>query len=87
MVAAMIRAQIEPQLAPHDHAALTSLETEAAAARGGFACLFSSSDEFEQALIVRRRAEGRYRHPFRHWPVLLFVGCAMIIVGTVLFVR
>ncbi|WP_315703429.1 MULTISPECIES: hypothetical protein [unclassified Bradyrhizobium] len=67
-----------------NHTALTSLEVEAAAARGGFACLFSNSDEFEQALIVRRRAEGRYRQSFRHWPVLMFVGCAMAVAGVVL---
>ncbi|MGJ4944455.1 hypothetical protein ACQR1W_28090 [Bradyrhizobium sp. HKCCYLS1011] len=80
MLAVMIGAQAQSQ----DHSALTSLEAEATAARSGFACLFSSADEFEQALIVRRRAEGRYRQPFRHWPVLMFVGCAIIVAGAVL---
>jgi hypothetical protein len=65
-------------------AALASLEAEAAFARSGFACLFSSSDEYETALIARRRAEGYYRQPFRHWPLLLFIGCAAAVMGTVL---
>jgi hypothetical protein len=66
------------------HAALTSLEAEAAFARSGFACLFSNSDEYERALITRRRAEGHYRRPYRHWPVLAFIGCAAALMGTVL---
>ena len=44
-------------------AALISLEAAAAAARGGFACMFSTSDEFETALITERRAQGRYAPP------------------------
>jgi len=64
--------------------ALASLEAEAAFARSGFACMFSSSDEYERALITRRRAEGRYRRPYQHWPVLMFIGCAMVMAGTVL---
>ncbi|MCP1998282.1 hypothetical protein [Nitrobacter winogradskyi] len=39
---------------------IMSLETAATVARGGFACLFSSSDEYEQALIAERHARGRY---------------------------
>ena len=42
------------------HAALMSLEAAAASARGGFACMFSTSDEYETALITERRAQGRY---------------------------
>ena len=37
-------------------AALMSLEAAAVSARGGFACMFSSSEEFETALITERRA-------------------------------
>ena len=37
-----------------------SLEAAAASARGGFACMFSTSDEYETALITERRAQGRY---------------------------
>ena len=33
-------------------------------------------------VITQRRAQGRYRQPFRHWPVLLFVGGATALVGT-----
>ena len=40
--------------------ALMSLEADAASARGGFACLFSSAEEYETALISERRAQGRY---------------------------
>ena len=45
---------------PNAHAALMSLEAAAASARGGFACMFSTSDEYETALITERRAQGRY---------------------------
>jgi len=44
---------------------LISLEEIAVAARNGFACMFSTSDEYEAALISERRAEGRYRKPNR----------------------
>ena len=40
-----------------------SLEAAAASARGGFACLFSTADEYETALIAERRAQGRYTGP------------------------
>ena len=39
-------------------AALMSLEALAASARGGFACMFSTADEYETALIAERRAQG-----------------------------
>ena len=42
------------------HAALMSLEAAGGSARGGFACMFSNSDEYETALITERRAQGRY---------------------------
>jgi hypothetical protein len=65
-------------------AALTSLEAAAASARGGFGCMFSTSDEFEMALITERRAQGRYdRHRIR-WPAVMFIGCAMMVAGMVL---
>ena len=66
-------------------AALMSLEAAAASARSGFACLFSTADEYENALINERRAQGRYAQSRRSiWPLALFVGCALIVVGTVL---
>jgi hypothetical protein len=66
------------------HAALISLEAAATAARGGFACLFSTSDEYETALITQRRAQGRYATPRSRWPLLMFAGCTLMVAGTVL---
>ena len=67
------------------HAALISLEAAAASARAGFACMFSTSDEYETALISERRAQGRYDRPRSRWPVVMFLGCALLVAGTVLF--
>jgi hypothetical protein len=69
---------------PSSHAALMSLEAAATSARGGFACLFSSSDEYETALITERRAQGRYERQQSRWPIVLFVGCTLMVAGTVL---
>ena len=66
---------------------LMSLEAAAMSARGGFACLFSTSDEYETALIKQRRAQGRYGQPSSLWPAILFVGCAMMVAGTVLLLN
>ena len=65
-------------------AALMLLEAAAASARGGFACMFSSSEEFETALISERRAQGRYDQRRTRWAAILFVGCSLMVVGTVL---
>ena len=65
-------------------AALTSLEAAAASARGGFACLFSTSDEYETALITERRAQGHYATPRKSWPVAMFVCCSLVVAGIVL---
>lgn len=66
-------------------AALMSLEAAAASARSGFACLFSTADEYESALISERRAQGRYAPRRRStWPLVMFVGCALVVAGTVL---
>jgi hypothetical protein len=61
-----------------------SLEAAAASARGGFACLFSTADEYETALIAERRAQGRYTQGRSYWSVGLFLGCALVVAGTVL---
>ena len=67
-------------------AALMALEAAAVSARGGFACQFSSSDEYETALISERRAQGHYgRQASRRWPALLFVGCALAVAATAFF--
>ena len=69
------------------HAALMSLEAAAASARGGFACMFSTSDEYEKALITERRAQGRYATPRSRWPLAMFVGCTLVLAGTVLLLN
>jgi hypothetical protein len=61
-----------------------SLEAAEASARGGFACLFSTSEEFERALITERRAQGRYVQRRMRWPAIFFVGCALMVAGTAL---
>lgn len=65
-------------------AVLNSLEAAAISARGGFACIFSTAEEFEMALITERRAQGRYGVQQSRWPIVMFAGCAMMVVGTVL---
>jgi hypothetical protein len=65
-------------------AALLTLEDDAAIARGGFACMFSTSDEYESALISERRAQGRYTRPKSRWPIVVFGGCALLMLGTAL---
>ena len=68
-------------------AALMSLEAAAASTRGGFACIFSTSDEYERALITERRAQGRYASTSSRWPLALFIGCALLVLATVLLLR
>jgi hypothetical protein len=72
---------------PRSRAILTSLEAAATLARGGFACMFSTSDEYETALITQRRAQGRYDQPRSRWPAVMFVGCALMVAGTVLLLN
>jgi hypothetical protein len=64
-------------------AALRALETAAASARSGFACMFSTSDEYETALISERRAQGRYDRPRTNWPMIAFIGCCLMVAGLV----
>ena len=40
--------------------------------------MFSTSEEYEAALIVERRAQGRYDQRRTRWPAIFFVGCAMM---------
>ena len=61
-----------------------SLEAAATSARSGFACVFSTSEEFETALITERRAQGRYDRRRTRWPAILFMGCATMTAGAVL---
>jgi hypothetical protein len=66
---------------------LLLLEAAAASARGGFACMFSTSEEYETALITERRAQGRYSQQRNHWPAIMFLGCAMMVAGAVMLLK
>jgi hypothetical protein len=66
------------------NAALVSLENAVAATRSGFACTFSTSDEYENALIAERRAQGRYGRSRSRWPIVFVIGCALAIAGIAL---
>ena len=68
-------------------AALLSLEADAASARGGFGCMFSTADEYETALIAERRAQGRYGGAYNPWPIAVFIGCALAVMGTALLLQ
>jgi hypothetical protein len=78
---------MEPIRRRNAHAVLMALEAAAVSARGGFACMFSTSDEYETALISERRAQGRYGRPGSHWPLLLIVGCSLMAVGTMMLLH
>jgi hypothetical protein len=69
---------------PNARTALMSLEAAAAATRGGFACMFSTSAEYETALISERRAQGRYGRPPSRWPLVMFMACTLMLAGTVM---
>jgi hypothetical protein len=71
----------------HADTALMSLEADAMSARGGFACMFQTSDEYESALISERRAQGRYDQPRNRWPIVMFVGCTLMVAGSVLLLN
>ncbi|MGL5167315.1 MAG: hypothetical protein ACRC9K_15645 [Afipia sp.] len=60
---------------------LSALEAAVDSARAGFACMFSTSDEYEHALIAARRAEGRYGSPFDWQPVLLGGFAGFLLLG------
>src|SRR6202167_264999 len=69
------------------HTALMSLEATAVSARAGFACMFSSSDEYESALIAERRAQGRYHQSRNYWPIVMFAGASLAVAGSVLLLN
>ena len=75
---------METSRSHNTYAALMSLEAAAVSARGGFGCMFSTSDVYERALITERRAQGRYDQPRSRWPLVMFAGCAVVVAGTVL---
>ena len=78
---------MDPYRPRNPQAVLMALEAAAASARGGFACVFSSSDEYENALISERRAQGLYGRQRRHWPAVVFLGCSLAVAGTVLLLN
>jgi hypothetical protein len=49
--------------------------------------MFSTSDEYENALISERRAQGHYGQPRRNWPVALFLGCTLAMAAAVILLR
>ena len=49
--------------------------------------MFSTSDEYETALIMERRAQGRYDRRRNPWPIVMFVGCALMVAGTLFLLR
>ena len=68
----------------HDaHKDISALEAAAASARAGFACIFSTSDEYEDALIAERRAQGRYDSP-ADWQPMMLAGCVLMLSGVLL---
>lgn len=69
---------------PNQQSAVTALDALVASARTGFVCLFSSSDEYERALISERRAQGRYGRPPSRAPLMMFIGLALIVAGSAL---
>jgi hypothetical protein len=62
---------------------LGTLEEIAVSVRDDFACMFSTADEYQAALIDKRRAEGRYGRP-RRWPLIAFWGCSLAVACLVL---
>jgi hypothetical protein len=76
--------QIRTRNPPAD---LISLEVAAASARGGFACMFSNSQEYESALIDQRRAQGRYSQRRSPWPLIMLLGCVIMVAGIVLLMN
>lgn len=65
------------------NSALISLDAAASAARSGFACMFSSSDEYETALIAQRRAQGRYGTQKGRGPLIAFITTCTAIIAIV----
>jgi hypothetical protein len=46
--------------------------------------MFSTSEEFEMALITERRAHGHYDQRRMRWPAIMLIGCALTVAGTAL---
>jgi hypothetical protein len=61
------------------------LEAFAQSAGRALACAFSSSDEYEAAIIAERRAEGRYGSRYRP-PLALIYGIGAAILTIIFFI-
>jgi hypothetical protein len=68
-------------------AILMSLEADEVSARSGFACRFSTADEYETALISQRRAQGRYARSPGPWTLVTCLGCALLVTLAVVLWR
>ncbi len=64
---------------------LAALKGAAERAGTALACLFSSADEFEAAIIRVRRAQGAFPPPRRHGYVLK-VALAAVLIATLLMI-
>ena len=62
------------------------LEAFAQSAGRALACAFSSSDEYEAALIAERRAEGRYgsAHPTQGALICAAIAAALVVLVFIL---
>jgi hypothetical protein len=49
--------------------------------------MFSTSDEYETALITERRAQGRYDRRRSPWPAAVFVGCTLMLAAAMLLLN
>jgi hypothetical protein len=64
--------------------ALQGLQAELELAGAAMACRYSSSDEYEAALIAERRRAGVYDLPKRHHPVLWSALAAGVVIALLL---
>gem|GEM_PF-4117164 len=44
--------------------------------------MFSTSEEYEMALIDERRAQGRYDQSTSRWPMVVLIGAMVVVFGT-----
>ncbi len=49
--------------------------------------MFSTSEEYETALITERRAQRRYDQRRSRWPAIIFFGCTIMVAGAVLLLN
>lgn len=64
--------------------ALQGLSADIELAGAAMACLYSSSDEYEAALIAERRRAGAYDLPKRHHPLLWSAMATGVVIAVLL---